>query len=39
MVKPSAKLSKLKASPLEREALEAIVQLRDSPPEIASKVE
>jgi hypothetical protein len=39
MVEPSDKLSKFKASPLEMEALEAIVQLRDSPPEPASEVE
>jgi len=36
MVKPSAKLSKFKSSPLEKEALEAIVQLRESSPEPAS---
>jgi septal ring factor EnvC (AmiA/AmiB activator) len=39
MVEPSDKLSKFKASPLEKEALEAIVQLRDSPPEPTSEAE
>jgi hypothetical protein len=37
MVKPSANLLKFKASPLEKEALEAIVQLRVSPPEPTSE--
>jgi hypothetical protein len=37
MVEPSDKLSKFKASPLEKKALEAIVQLRDSPPDPASE--
>ena len=39
MVKPSAKLSKFKSSPLEKEALEAIVQLRESPLEPASEAD
>jgi hypothetical protein len=39
IVEPSDKLSKFKASPLESEALEAIVQLRESPPEPTSEVE
>jgi hypothetical protein len=39
MVKPSSKLSKFKSSPLEKEALEAIVQLRESPPEPSPEAE
>jgi hypothetical protein len=39
MVEPSDKLSKFKYSPLEKEALEAIFQLRDSPPEPSSEAE
>jgi len=39
MVNPSAKLLNFKASPLEKEALEAIVQLRESPPELALEAE
>jgi hypothetical protein len=39
MVNPTIKLSKFKASPLEKETLEAIVQLRESPPELAPEAE
>ena len=39
MVEPRDKLLKFKDSPLEKEALEAIVQLRESPPEPTSEAE
>jgi hypothetical protein len=39
VVKPRARLSRFKVSPLEKEALEAIVQLSESPPESAPETE
>jgi inosine-uridine nucleoside N-ribohydrolase len=39
VIKPRTRLSKLKVSPLEKEALEAIVQLSESPPESAPETD
>jgi hypothetical protein len=39
IIKPRTRLSRLKVSPLEKEALEAIVQLSESPPESAPETD
>ena len=39
VIKPRTRLSKLKVSPLEKEALEAIVQLSEYPPDPAPEID